>query len=188
MSERYFKLKVLDWLTDGKVKLFRSPTEGNYLVRLLNVTLTPEDALGRMLHTFTCQAYEIAELTYENLLAYGIITEDIVNLYETHWCSCDTNNIMNNEDPDDDGFYNIGIGNNILTGFEISDFAPGDILKIHYVGGSDGEYEYFTVGVTGTINFNNEDRIISEVWVKPNEDTLPYNDFSRSIIYSYTGM
>jgi len=34
-GERYFKLKVLDWLTNGKIKLFRSATEGNYLVRLI---------------------------------------------------------------------------------------------------------------------------------------------------------
>jgi hypothetical protein len=32
--ERKFKLKVLDWLNDGCIKLFRSPGEGNYLVRL----------------------------------------------------------------------------------------------------------------------------------------------------------
>ena len=43
MGERYFKLKVLDWLNDGKIKLFRSPTEGNYLVRLLNVSMSPTD-------------------------------------------------------------------------------------------------------------------------------------------------
>jgi len=39
MGERYFKLKVLDWLTNGEVKLFRSPGEGNYLVRILNVSM-----------------------------------------------------------------------------------------------------------------------------------------------------
>jgi hypothetical protein len=43
MSERYFKLSVLDWLTDGKPKLFRSASEGNYIVRLLNVSLSPSD-------------------------------------------------------------------------------------------------------------------------------------------------
>jgi hypothetical protein len=57
--EREFKLLVLEWLTDGKPKLFRSPTEGNYIVRLMNVSLAPNDTLGRMLHTFSCTAYEI---------------------------------------------------------------------------------------------------------------------------------
>jgi len=31
-AEKVFKLEVLEWLTNGKPKLFRSITEGNYLV------------------------------------------------------------------------------------------------------------------------------------------------------------
>ena len=69
-------MEVLDFLTDGKPKLFRSPTEGNYLVRLMNTSLTPEDTLGRMLHTFSCTAYEIGECDYDTLLSYGIISGD----------------------------------------------------------------------------------------------------------------
>ena len=74
--ERQFKMEVLDFLTNGKPKLFRSPTEGNYLVRLMNTSLTPEDILGRMLHTFSCTAYEIGECDYDTLLFYGIISGD----------------------------------------------------------------------------------------------------------------
>lgn len=73
-AERQFKMEVLDFLTDGKPKLFRSPTEGNYLVRLMNTSLTPEDTLGRMLHTFSCTAYEIGECDYDTLISYGIIS------------------------------------------------------------------------------------------------------------------
>lgn len=72
-AERKFKLEVLEWLTDGKAKLFRSPAEGNYIVRLLNTSLTPNDTVGRMLHTFSCTAYEVAECTYDNLVAFGFI-------------------------------------------------------------------------------------------------------------------
>ena len=67
-AERLFKLKLMDWLGNGKIKMFKSPQEGNYLVRLLNISLTPEDRLGRMLHSFSCTAYEMEELTYNNLL------------------------------------------------------------------------------------------------------------------------
>ena len=70
-AERRFKLKLLNWLSDGKIKLFKSPTEGNYLVRLLNVSLSPEKALGRMLHNFSATAYEIAAYNYLNLSNYG---------------------------------------------------------------------------------------------------------------------
>jgi hypothetical protein len=63
-SERIFKMAVLEWLTNGEPKLFRSPTEGNYIVRLINSSLAPNDTLGRMLHTFSCTACEIADFNY----------------------------------------------------------------------------------------------------------------------------
>ena len=57
--ERNFKTEVLNWLNDGKFKLFRSPAEGNFLVRLMNVSLSPNDTLGRMIHSFNANAYEV---------------------------------------------------------------------------------------------------------------------------------
>ena len=79
-AERRFKLKLLDWLGNGQIKLFRSPAEGNYFVRLLNISLTPEDKLSRMLHTFSCTAYEVADFTYNNLLDLGFLTpKDTIN-------------------------------------------------------------------------------------------------------------
>jgi hypothetical protein len=77
-KEREFKMLVLSWLTNGKPKLFRSPTEGNFIVRLMNTSLTPNDTLGRLLHTFNCTAYEIAEFNFDNLKAYGFAIEDYI--------------------------------------------------------------------------------------------------------------
>lgn len=71
--ERKFKLAVLDWLNDGNIKLFRSPGEGNYLVRLMNVQLTPNDSLSRMIHTFQCQASEIDTFLPSKLIQYGFL-------------------------------------------------------------------------------------------------------------------
>jgi hypothetical protein len=56
-AERQFKMAVLQWLGNGEMKLFKSPAEGNYLVRLLNISLSPEDKVNRMLHTFSATAY-----------------------------------------------------------------------------------------------------------------------------------
>ena len=78
--ERQFKLEVLEWLNDGKPKLFRSPSEGNYIVRLMSVSLTPNDTLGRMLHTFNCSACEIAEPTFENFYDYGFVVENYTEM------------------------------------------------------------------------------------------------------------
>ena len=66
-----FKLQVMNWLNNGKPKLFRSPTEGTYLVRLTNISLTPEKTLGRMLHSFTATAYEIGDSDIKSLKKFG---------------------------------------------------------------------------------------------------------------------
>lgn len=78
--ERDFKLEVLKWLNDGKPKLFRSASEGNYIVRLMNVSLAPEDRLGRMLHTFSATAYEIAPYNLEALKDYAFIKDSLKQL------------------------------------------------------------------------------------------------------------
>jgi len=73
LAERLFKTEVLKWLTNGEPKLFRSPGEGNFVVRLLKVSLSPNDTVGRMLHSFSCQATEISNNSYESLKGMGFI-------------------------------------------------------------------------------------------------------------------
>ena len=70
--ERDFREKVMEFLYNNEVKLFRSPTEGNILVKLTDVSFTPEVALGRMLYSFSCTANEIAEVNIENYSKYNI--------------------------------------------------------------------------------------------------------------------
>ena len=95
-KERDFKLKVLDWLNNGKPKLFRSPTEGNYIVRLMNISLAPNDTLGRMLHSFNATAYEIAEFNYENLILYGMTGgyQEELNSYKINQVVLNGNDIL----------------------------------------------------------------------------------------------
>ena len=78
-TEREFKLQVLDWLNDGQPKLFKSPTEGNYIVRLINTSLSPNEQLGRMIHNFSTTAYEVADLTYDNLVKEGFVSNGLEN-------------------------------------------------------------------------------------------------------------
>lgn len=87
-SERLFKLEVLDWLNNGKVKLFRSPGEGNYLVRVMDTSLAPNTQVGRMLHTVSTTAYECAECVYGKMVEYGIIKDvssEAINSTVTNW-------------------------------------------------------------------------------------------------------
>lgn len=73
--ERKFKLAVLDWLNNGKVKLFKSPQEGTYIVRLTNVSLSPNVQLGRMLHTFSCTASEVSDFDISALGDYSLLSQ-----------------------------------------------------------------------------------------------------------------
>jgi hypothetical protein len=84
-SERQFKMKVLEWLTNGEPKVFRSPTEGNYIVRLMNSSLSPNDTVGRMLHTFTSTSYEIADYNYDVLKNMGFIKPEEQNNERLQW-------------------------------------------------------------------------------------------------------
>lgn len=70
--EREFREKVEEFLMDNTVKLFRSPTEGNILVKLMDVNFQPNQTLGRRLYSFTATAYEIDDFTVENCEKYSI--------------------------------------------------------------------------------------------------------------------
>lgn len=82
-AERIFKLTVQEWLNDGKPKLFRSPQEGNYLIYLSQVNLTPYDGTSREVHSFSCTAYEIAENNYDNLIQFNFLSGEKIQKEET---------------------------------------------------------------------------------------------------------
>lgn len=71
--ERKFRERVMDFLYKDNVKLFRSEAEGAILVRLMDISFTPETVLGRMIYSFTATAYEIAEATFDNLQKFNIV-------------------------------------------------------------------------------------------------------------------
>ena len=81
--EKTFREKVMDFLYDGEVKLYRSPTEGNLLVRLMDINLQPNQTLGRRLWTFSATAYEIDKNTIENLEYYNIFDRQPKTIVET---------------------------------------------------------------------------------------------------------
>ena len=72
--EREFRERVMDFLYENNIKLFKSPTEGNILVRLMDINLTPNQTLGRMLYSFTATAYEMDDADVANFESYNIQT------------------------------------------------------------------------------------------------------------------
>ena len=75
--EKMFRDKVIEFLYKDNVKLFKSTPEGNRLVKIMNVNLTPEAGLGRYIYSFSCDAIEIAEPSVNNLLENKIQTDMI---------------------------------------------------------------------------------------------------------------
>ena len=178
-KERIFKTKVLEWLTNGEPKIFRSPTEGNFIVRLLNVSLTPTDQLGRMLHTFNCTAYEIADFTYKVLNEYNFIhlvdpevsylRFKTVNFFETKNGQITYIHGQLNTSP-------------VITA-RIDNMNPGDIFEII---NNNGDRQRITVGVTGSyyIDIGTEIKAIIIPEDKDSTGNYVYN-YTGSLTYSY---
>lgn len=71
--EREFRKKVKEFLYKNDIKLFRSLTEGNILVKLMDISLQPVNELGRLLYSFTATAVEIDEANASNYSKYNVI-------------------------------------------------------------------------------------------------------------------
>ena len=127
--EREFKLKVLDWLTNGKPKLFRSPTEGVYVVRLMNTSLAPNDTLGRMLHSFSTTAYECAAADYKTMTNLNVVK----NSYD----------IKTEPRKVEEMFYTIVVGDSPSNGTTI--LQDGPYSNITYVSASPTTETYITL-------------------------------------------
>ena len=153
--ERNFKLEVLEWLTNGKPKLFRSPVEGNYIVRLMNSSLTPSDQLGRTIHTFNCTAYEIAENNYDSLEKYNFIKVNNQTEPQLRWLSVDLakNKIKNNTN-----LLQFTAESVILEGL-----LPGDKFEITTLEGRETRTYTAVIGATGkyAIDLSNNVQILS---------------------------
>ena len=78
--EREFREKVITFLYKDNIKLLRTLTEGNVLVKLMNISLTPQTTLGRMIYSFSAEAYEVAECSLDNFINYGIIETEEDNI------------------------------------------------------------------------------------------------------------
>lgn len=72
LYEREFRNKIIDFLYDNSVKLFKSTPEGNILIKLMDISFSPVQSLGRMLYNFSATAYEIDECSIDNYDSYDI--------------------------------------------------------------------------------------------------------------------
>lgn len=158
-AERDFKLEVLEWLNNGKDKLFRSPTEGNYIVRLMNVTMSPTDTLGRMLHTFNCSAYEIDNYNYESLREHGLISVSNDVRYQMRWSTIQlASRNESNEIEYFTGQVNIGTnyGERTLRSvyhLQVTEMQPGTYFLL---GNTEADATRIYIGTTGAYEIHSE--------------------------------
>lgn len=161
-AERLFKTEVLSWLNNGGIKLYRSPSEGNFVVRLMNVTASPMDQLGRMLHTFNCNAYEMAPCSYDSLVSFGILAPEMTTPQTMRWKTVDLREIAeknaNSDHPQD--FIQINKGMNLGIESELSVYqltfegmAPGSYFL---VGASPVSCNKIFIGATGSYHFTTD--------------------------------
>lgn len=94
VHEREFREKIIQFLYADNIKLFKTLTEGNVLVKLMNISLSPQQSLGRYLYSFNCEAYEIAADTFDNYLNYNIIEKEQMNSEADADLVPDTTNIQ----------------------------------------------------------------------------------------------
>jgi hypothetical protein len=66
-------MAVLDWFNNNEPKVFKSPTEGNYIIKLMSVTLTPKKEIGRLLSEVSANAVEVMQYTHDNLIKYDLV-------------------------------------------------------------------------------------------------------------------
>lgn len=179
-KEREFKMEVLNWLNNGKPKLFRSPAEGNYIVRLMNVTMSPNDTLGRMLHTFNCTAYEIAKYNFENLSKYGFVASPATDDRGLRFRQLTLNNL-----PID---IVVKEGKILLPPayiVSITDATPGIEVEFEF---TDGLVESFYIGSTGAFYIEKDIPILS-IKLKAgqwDDAKLTYGYYDEAIMNDFT--
>ena len=77
--EREFRKKVMEFLTNGKPKLFKSPTEGNIIVRITDINFAPNQTLSRLIYSFTSNGNEIAECNIDNYVKYKFLNKNDIS-------------------------------------------------------------------------------------------------------------
>lgn len=179
-AERKFKLAVLEWLNDGKPKLFRSPAEGNYVVRLMNVSLSPNDQLGRMINTFQATGYECAAADYEYMKNNGLVNNSII---ETVIEPTNIQTLQISEHIGEEEYYLYNVKNIV---YQTSTPASNIYIEL------DGNTIYNTTGYISTP----EDTVYKEVIIPVNINmysTITYtqlsgNTVTRNIDDNYTNL
>ena len=177
VAERIFKMKVLEFLNDGKPKLFRSPGEGNYIVRLMNSSLSPDDKLSRMIHTFSTTATEIDDFNYQKLGEYQLISNSEPIVKQLRWATIDLREFINKNGGPSNDYVSIGNDNNIMS-IQFLDMTPGDKFKVQFAATDSVPLEV-QIGMTGAYYIEFDEPVTQIL--------IPKSATRGQVTYSYYG-
>lgn len=176
-AERKFKMAVFDWLNNGRPKLLKTPTEGTFIVRLMNVSLSPEDQLGRMLHNFQATAYEIADFSLDNCINLNLMPKLENSTFDI---AASANRILTSQNV-------AGLNDNLeLKNIEHIEFYnfPTD-TKIEYTLFGQDEIQVLTIDYAGQVVIN---ETISQLTIPSNLKTgeITYIQLEQLQTYVYS--
>ena len=80
MLEKVFRDKVIDFLLEDRPVLFRSATEGNILIRLMDLSFSPNTQLKNYIYSFGSTVVEIAECNFDNFHKYNIYDSGSIDI------------------------------------------------------------------------------------------------------------
>lgn len=78
--EKIFRDKVISFLLEDRPVLFRSATEGNILIRLMDLSFSPNTQLKNYIYSFSSTAVEIAECNFDNFHKYNIYNSGSIDI------------------------------------------------------------------------------------------------------------
>lgn len=90
MLEKVFRDKVIDFLLEDRPVLFRSATEGNILIRLMDLSFSPNTQLKNYIYSFGSTAVEIAECNFDNFHKYNIYDSGSIDITVDTFDKCQT--------------------------------------------------------------------------------------------------
>lgn len=179
-SERIFKNEVLYWLNNGENKLLKTPAEGLFLVRLMNIALSPKDTLSRMIHDFSAVAYEIGPTDLASLKDYHLL-DNLTDENAEEDPTISSTNLLDlylQEKTKNPDLTILSLPSTDLIAFKLSDMTPGDKVLLTVRGADDVLEEVeITIGITGTYELEDASNV-EEIRAKVNPN--------RELVGNYT--
>lgn len=137
--ERKFREELVKWLNDGEPKLYRSMTEGNMVVMLTDISLTPTSNRSRFNYNFSATVYEVADASsLENLDSLGI--------YTVHQATASSESGGGSSGGDDDSFVEVtkvgqtyGLAVSTLNKGNVKDIIFNNLKTIYGATNSDSD-------------------------------------------------